>query len=83
MDAISNYAIWKDRIQTVFEEAAVSDIVQQVVVPPTVADELAEFTKNNAKAKRILMDNLKNHAVPQMRGNTYAYQMWTILTTLY
>ena len=75
LDGISNYAGWKDRIQTVFEEAAVWDIVQQVVVPPTATDELAEFTKNNAKAKRILMDSLKDHVVPQVRGNTYAYQM--------
>ena len=29
------------------------------------------------------MDNLKDHVVPQVRGNTYAYQMWTALTTLY
>jgi hypothetical protein len=65
-----------------FEEAAVWDIVRQVVVPPTAADELVEFTKNNAKAKRILMDSLKDHVVPQVRGNTYAYQMWTTLTTL-
>lgn len=41
--------------------------MQQVVVPPTVADELVEFTKNNAKEKRILMDSLKDHVVPQVR----------------
>ena len=40
LDGISNYAILKDRIQTMFEEAAVWDIVWQVVVTPTVADEL-------------------------------------------
>eukprot|EP00253_Pinus_taeda_P032436 PITA_32436 len=83
LDGISNYVVWKDRIQTVFEEAAVWDIVQQVVVPPTAADEHAKFTKNNAKAKRILMDRLKDYVVPQVRGNTYAYQMCTTLTTLY
>ena len=83
LDGISNYAVWKDRIQTVFQEATVWDIVQQVVVPPTAADEQSEFTKNNAKAKKTLMDNRKDHVVPQVRGNTYAYQMWTTLTTLY
>eukprot|EP00253_Pinus_taeda_P032243 PITA_32243 len=82
LDWISNYVVWKDRIQTMFEEAAVWDIVRQVVVPPA-ADELVEFTKNNAKEKRILMDSLKHHVVPQVRGNTYAYQTWTTITTLY
>ena len=54
-----------------FEEVAILNIVQQGVVHPTDADELVEFTKNNAKAKRILMDSLKVHVVPQVRGNTY------------
>eukprot|EP00253_Pinus_taeda_P031557 PITA_31557 len=31
----------------------------------------------------ILMDILKDHVVPHVRGNTYAYQMWTTLTSLY
>jgi len=83
LDGISNYAIWKDIIQIVFEEGAIWDIVRQVVVPPTAIDELVEFTKTNAKEKRILMDSLKDHVLPQMRGNTYAYQMWIALTTLY
>ena len=83
LDGISNYAIWKFIIQTMFEEAENWDIVRQVVVPPTAADELVEFTKNNAKTERILMDSLKYHVVPQVRGNTYAYQRWTALTTLY
>ena len=83
MDGISNYAIWKDNIQKVFEEETIWDIVRQVVVPPTVANELAEFTKSNAKAKRILLDSLKDHVVPLVRGNTYASHMWTALTTLY
>ena len=52
LDGISNHAIWQNKIQAVFEEAAVWDIVRQRVVPPTTADELVEFTKNNAKAKK-------------------------------
>ena len=83
LDGIPNYVVWKDKIQTVFEEAIVWDIVRQEVEPLTVAEELAELKKNNAKAKRILMDSLKDHVVPQVRGNTYAYQMWTTLITLY
>ena len=70
VDGISNYVVWNDRIHIVFEEAIVWDIVRQVVVPPIATNELVEFTKNNAKAKRILMDNLKDHVVPQVRGNT-------------
>eukprot|EP00253_Pinus_taeda_P001527 PITA_01527 len=83
LDGISNYVVWKHRIQTVFKEAVVWDIVRQVVVPTTATDELVEFTKNNAKEKKILMHTLEDHVVPQVRGNTYAYQMCTALTTLY
>ena len=51
LDGISNYAVWKDIIQTVFEEAAVWDIVRQEVIPPTDADELVEFTKKMQRQK--------------------------------
>ena len=40
--------------------------MRQEVEPPIATDELTEFTKNNAKAKRILMDSLKDHVVPQV-----------------
>ena len=73
LDGISNYVVWKDRIQTLFEEATILDIVQQGVVPPTIANELAELTKNNAKEKKVVMDSLKDHVVLQVRGNKYAY----------
>ena len=48
LDGISNYAVWNDIIQTMFEEASIWDIVRKEFVPPTAVDELAKFTKNNA-----------------------------------
>lgn len=35
------------------------------------------------KAKRIILDSIKNHILPHVIGKNNAYEMWTSLTKLY
>ena len=45
LDGNSNYSVWKDRMQSIFEEAEVQDVMvhtaQHLVVVPTDAVQLA------------------------------------------
>ena len=83
LDGQVNFGAWKERIKCIFEEAEVWDIVEQAVVIPTDPKDLAEFRKKNARAKRLIMDGIKDHVIPHVRGKDYAFQMWTALTGLY
>jgi hypothetical protein len=40
-------------------------------------------TKNNIKAKRIILDAIKDHVIPHVTGKANAYEMWESLTKLY
>ena len=59
------------------------EIVETVAVVPTDPISLAEFKKKNIKAKRIILDSVKDHIIPHVSGRDFAYQMWESLNNLY
>ena len=85
LDGQNNYNAWKERIQSIFEEAEVWGIMvnttQNPVVVPADPVQLAKFNKNNAKEKRLILEGIKDHVIPHVRGKTYAHEMWTALTS--
>eukprot|EP00253_Pinus_taeda_P035422 PITA_35422 len=87
LDGKNNYSAWKERIQSIFEDAKAWGIMvnttQNPVVVPTDPVQLAEFNKKNAKAKRLILEGVKDHVIPHVRGKTYAHEMWTALISLY
>ena len=87
LDGHSNYSVWKEKMQSIFEEAEVWDIMvhtaQNPVNVPTDAVQLAAFNKKNNKGKRLILDGIKDHCIPHVRGKRYAHEMWTALTNLY
>ena len=50
---------------------------------PTDPVTLAEFKKKNIKAKRIILDSVKDHIIPHVAGRDFAFQMWESLSDLY
>jgi hypothetical protein len=53
------------------------------VTMPTYATLLAAYTKKNIKAKIIILDAIKDHAIPYVTCKANAYEMWESLTKLY
>ena len=87
LDGHTNYSVWKERMQSIFEEAEVWDIMvhttQTPVVVPTDATQLAAYNKKNNKGKRLILDGIKDHCIPHVRGKSNAHEMWTALSNLY
>lgn len=83
LDGQSNFSAWKERIISVFDEANVWDIVEKIVAIPTNATQLATFKRKNAKAKTPILDGIKDHVIPHMRGKDHAFEMWIALNNLY
>jgi hypothetical protein len=55
-----------------------------VVLPPVTAPLLvAEFKKRNIKAKRTILDVVKDHIIPHVSGKAFAYEMWDLFCKLY
>ena len=83
LDGQSNFGAWKERIISVLEETEVWDIVKKTIVIPTDATQLATYKKNSIKAKRLILDGVKDHVIPHVRGKDHAFEVWESLTNVY
>jgi hypothetical protein len=80
---VGNWSPWKARIVLILEELELWDIMENRVVPPIDVVLLAEFRKRNIKAKRTILNVVKDHIIPHVSGKDFAYQMWQSLCGLY
>jgi hypothetical protein len=69
-----NWSPWKARIVLILE-GELWDIVESHVVPPIDAVLLVEFRKRNIKAKRTILDVVKDHIIPHVSGKDFAFQI--------
>lgn len=83
LDGHMNFSAWKERIKCVFEESEVWDIVEKQPTIPADATQLAEFKKLNSRAKRLILDGIRDHIISHARRKDYAYEMWAALISLY
>ena len=71
LDDVSNFVIWRARILIVLDEYVISDYVKNVLDMSTNADPLKKYNESQVRAKRLIMDGVKDHVVPHIvRKNT-------------
>jgi hypothetical protein len=75
----SNWSPWKPRIVLILEEGELWDVMENPAVPPTDAVLMVEFQKRNIRAKRTILDAVKDHVIPHVSGKELAFQMWQTL----
>ena len=83
LDGQSNFGAWKERIISVLDEAEMWDILEKTMVIPTNATQLATYKKKCAKAKRLILDGIRDHVILHVRGKDHAFEVWEALTKLY
>jgi hypothetical protein len=87
LDGAMNFGAWKERMILLLQESELWDIVENSTTNPlnvpTDATLLAAYTKKSIKAKRIILDAIKDHLIPHVTGKVNAYEMWESLTKLY
>jgi hypothetical protein len=68
---------WKAKIVLILEELELWDIVQTPMVLPPVTDPvlMGEFKKMNIKAKRIILDAVKDHIISHVSGKMFSHEM--------
>ena len=49
----------------------------------TNAQALTTFNRKDIKARRIIVDEVKDHVIPHISSKIHAYQMWDALTSLF
>ena len=83
LDGSSNYIDWKDHMEEVLEDNSLKDFIDQEVLKPTGAIGLAEWKKCVARARRILLEGVRDHIVSSLHGKETPFSMWKTLKDLY
>ena len=89
-DGAGNFVPWKARLVLILEENELWEEVVHItttvliVVPPSIdAATFTAFNKKDIKARRIILDSVKDHLIPHILSKTRAYQMWDAFTSLF
>ena len=83
LEGASNYVIWQARIKCLLDEPDLKAFIDGVVVLPVDADPLKAYKKNMAKAKRLILDRVRDHVVCHITCKGMAKEMCDALDTLY
>jgi transposase InsO family protein len=83
LDGASNFCSWRERIGVVFEEQGVWEFVDNPPATPVDPQQLAQHNKKDAKAKRIILEGVKDHIIPHLSGKKTAKEMWSAIIGLY
>jgi hypothetical protein len=83
LDGATNFRSWKTRILFILDENEIQNYVREVVSEPESDEEKARHKKNEAKAKRILIDSVKDHLIPHIVELKTAKEMFDALVELF
>ena len=83
LDGMSNFVIWRARILTVLDQYDIKDHAENVLVVPVDPNPLKKFKENQARAKHLIMDEVKDHVVPHIVGKNTTNEIWTASETMY
>jgi hypothetical protein len=87
LDGVVNFGAWKERMILLLQENELWDIVENsttnYVNVPTDPTLLVAYTKKSIKAKRIILDDIKDHLISHLMGKENVYEIWESLMKLY
>ena len=83
LEGVDNFLAWKHRMMLILEENDLEDFIKEEV-PEHNKDEAKKIHKKNmVKAKRIVVDSIKDHLIPHVSSLTTPMQMFDALSLLY
>ena len=83
LDGTSNFGSWKSRVILSLEENDLFKFMNEDVPEPEQDDEKARWKKNDARARRILVDSMKDHLVPNIYEKMTSRKMFISLRKLF
>lgn len=83
LDGASNFSSWKSRLTLVLEENDILSYMEEEVPEPQKESEKFLWKRNQTKARKIVVDSLKNHLVLHVSELKTAKAMFDALKNLF
>jgi hypothetical protein len=79
LEGASNFSPWRERIALVLEEQGLWEFVEGSTMLPTYPAQQPAHLRKYVKARRIIIDGVKDHIIPHLSGKKTAKDMWEAL----
>ena len=83
MEGASNFIPRKSRVLLLLEENDLLQFVKEKVPKPEAEEDKPRWRKDDAKARRILVDWVRDHLVPRILENKIARKLFKTLKKLF
>jgi len=77
------FSPWRERMALLLEEKGMWEIVKGKVVPLANPTQQRDFLEKDVKARRIIVDGVKDHIIPHLSSKKTTKEMWDTLIKLY
>lgn len=65
------------------EDNGVLEFAKNQTVPPQDAQQSIQHNKNETKARRIILEGVRDHIIPHLHGKKTTLEMWKAILDLY
>ena len=83
LEGVENFRAWKYRIGLILEENDLAKFIKENVPEPEENGAKEKYKKDMIKAKRIIVDSIKDHLIPQVSSKNTPKEMFDALTRMY
>jgi len=83
LDGAIHFISWKTRILLILEENYIKNYVKEIISKPGDVGEKSKHKKNEAKAKRNMIESFKDHLIPYVVELKTAKEMFDALAVLF
>ena len=79
LDGATNFISWKHRILLILEEHDLLNFVNEKVPEQDVEEDKSYWRKSDARARKILVNSVRDHLVPQILQTKTTMKMFKTL----
>jgi hypothetical protein len=83
LEGVENFHAWKYRIRLILEDNELSKFIKENVPEPEEEATKEKYKKDMIRAKRIIVDFIKDHLIPQVSSKNTSKDMFDSLTRMY
>lgn len=76
LEGAANFFSWKIRIVTILEEVELESFIESDISMPEDEAENATWKRRNNKARKIIVDLVKDHILPSMSNKKKAFEVF-------
>ena len=83
LEGAENFQAWKYRIMLILQENDLDEFIKVEVLKPKGEEDKENFNKDMIRAKRIIVDSIKDHLIPHVSPLETPMKMYDALSRLF